>query len=425
MRPLPVHWPGRIWASCDEPPLEAKDALSICEGTSAYSLFARQFVASIAMLAADRAPTSLTAGWNDRRQLERAPWNCSSLLGPTSTSNRPSRQRSRRRCWRGIFCIVLLHFSSHDKDTEPSDPQSRSEASPCDTCEASGRRACLLFRCLPTLLFSLFLGAVRPWASFAALAARNACRISSAACLKDARVSSSSSTTLNSAKSQVRSASFKRNSTQSLASLANSWQNSTSDLTRLLQNCPCSRFGFRTMGSSYWQWVLGTSNCSKTMSQGGLLTLNATTTCLLCPEASETHCRTKGWADKSRFKGSCTLTAVTKSWWNSRNAIRSSSPSKASQPPYGHKANKLSLVSGRSSSASTRSWWSCCGKVAKIRSQLECVDFDLNCPQIDSAERSQLETKLAQVQWLHTKIPSNTHADPNQRISDLNSSMRK
>ena len=154
----------------------------------------------------------------------------------------------------------------------------------------------------------------------------------------------------------MRSASFKRNSTQSLASLANSWQNSTSDLKRLLQNCPCSRFGFRTMGSSYWQWVLGTSNCSKTMSQGGLLTLNATTTCLLCPEASETHCRTKGWADKSRFKGSCTLTAVTKSWWNSRNAIRSSSPSKASQPPYGHKANKLSLVSGRSSSASTRSW---------------------------------------------------------------------
>ena len=106
MRPLPVHWPGRIWASCDEPPLEAKDALSICEGTSGYSLFARQFVASIAMLAADRAQTSLTAGWNDRRQLERAPRNCSSLLGPTSTSNRPSRQRSRRRCWRGIFCLV-------------------------------------------------------------------------------------------------------------------------------------------------------------------------------------------------------------------------------------------------------------------------------------------------------------------------------
>ena len=160
---LPVHWPVWVWASCDEPSLEAKDAFSICEGAAAYSLFARQFVASVAMLAADRAPPSLTACWNNRRQLERAPWNCSGLLGSTLSPGKmplsalvtsPAGKQLEEDA--GPSCST----SSSDKDTEPSDHHSRSETSPCDTCEASGRRACLFFRCLPAPLFFLFLVAV-------------------------------------------------------------------------------------------------------------------------------------------------------------------------------------------------------------------------------------------------------------------------
>ena len=133
-----------------------------------YSLFARQFVASVAMLAADRAPPSLTACWNNRRQLERAPWNCSGLLGSTLSPGKkplsalvtsPAGKQLEEDA--GVVASGPSYStSSSDKDTEPSDHHSRSETSPCDTCEASGRRACLFFRCWAALLFFLFLVAV-------------------------------------------------------------------------------------------------------------------------------------------------------------------------------------------------------------------------------------------------------------------------
>ena len=242
--------------------------------------------------------------------------------------------------------------SSCEREQE-AEPHSASEMS-CAPGAASGPWPLPLPCRLPGALFFLFFCAARPWASFAAFAALWICFISSADCLKACLLSSLRSTIRKLANSAPRSPTVRRNKTQSEASRASAWQNSMSERKDCRENTAGGLCIRKTKGQWRPLWASRVSNWSITTSHGGLRTLKATTTCFCCRVWREHHCSTSGWAERSRFTGSCTLTAVTKSSWISRKACTSASCKELWHPPKGQTENKVSLASGRSSSLSIR-----------------------------------------------------------------------
>ena len=345
---LPVDRPVSIRASGNEPSLEAQDAHSIGQSaTTAHCLLARQSVAPIAILPADSSPTCLTGSRDDWSYLEGSPWDGSGLFLP------PDGWTWRRRCAAfpkacGHTRVPSAPSASSVRESE-SDAHSASEMS-CAADAASG--LWLVFR-LPRVLRLRFLIAVRPCASFAALAALWICFISSAARLKVCLSSAARPTIRKEAKAPVISPTLRRNKSQSEASLARSMQNSISERKDWSENPLSWPSSSKTKGQSRPLWPFSGSNWNMTMSQRGFRTLKATTMYFCLPDAGEHHCSTSGWAERSRFKGSCTLAAVTKSSWTSRKTVRSSSLKLASHPPQGQTEKRLSLTSGRSSSSPT------------------------------------------------------------------------
>ena len=346
---LPVDRPVSIRASGNEPSLEAQDAHSIGQSaTTAHCLLARQSVAPIAILPADIAPQPvwpeagmIGAIWKGPHGMARDCF-CRLTAGPGGADALPFPRLA------GILGLPSAPSASSVRESE-SDAHSASEMS-CAADAASG--LWLVFR-LPWVLRFRFLIAVRPCASFAALAALWICFISSAARLKVCLSSAARPTIRKEAKAPVISPTLRRNKSQSEASLARSMQNSISERKDWSENPLSWPSSSKTKGQSRPLWPFSGSNWNMTMSQRGFRTVKATAMYFCLPDAGEHHCRTSGWAERSRFKGSCTLTAVTKSSWTSRKTVRSSSLKLASHPPQGQTEKRLSLTSGRSSSSPT------------------------------------------------------------------------
>ena len=346
---LPVDRPVSIRASGNEPSLEAQDAHSIGQSaTTAHCLLARQSVAPIAILPADIAPQPvwpeagmIGAIWKGPHGMARDCF-CRLTAGPGGADALPFPRLA------GILGLPSAPSASSVRESE-SDAHSASEMS-CAADAASG--LWLVFR-LPWVLRFRFLIAVRPCASFAALAALWICFISSAARLKVCLSSAARPTIRKEAKAPVISPTLRRNKSQSEASLARSMQNSISERKDWSENPLSWPSSSKTKGQSRPLWPFSGSNWNMTMSQRGFRTVKATAMYFCLPDAGEQHCSTSGWAERSRFKGSCTLTAVTKSSWTSRKTVRSSSLKLASHPPQGQTEKRLSLTSGRSSSSPT------------------------------------------------------------------------
>ena len=181
---LPVDRPVSIRASGNEPSLEAQDAHSIGQSaTTAHYLLARQSVAPIAILPADIAPQPvwpeagmIGAIWKGPHGMARDCF-CRLTAGPGGADALPFPRLA------GILGLPSAPSVSSVRESE-SDAHSASEMS-CAADVASG--LWLVFR-LPWVLRFRFLIAVRPCASFAALAALWICFISSAARLKSMSV---------------------------------------------------------------------------------------------------------------------------------------------------------------------------------------------------------------------------------------------
>ena len=252
----PVDRPVSIRASGNEPSLEAQDAHSIGQSaTTAHCLLARQSVAPIAILPADIAPQPvwpeagmIGAIWKGPHGMARDCF-CRLTAGPGGADALPFPRLA------GILGLPSAPSASSVRESE-SDAHSASEMS-CAADAASG--LWLVFR-LPWVLRFRFLIAVRPCASFAALAALWICFISSAARLKVCLSSAARPTIRKEAKAPVISPTLRRNKSQSEASLARSMQNSISERKDWSENPLSWPSSSKTKGQSRPLWPFSGSN---------------------------------------------------------------------------------------------------------------------------------------------------------------------